>query len=237
MKEIKRELEFRKANSYSLEGIGGVILNKTIIAVVLSVSLVLSGCSYGSSIEKKLSDTMTEMNGAEKVYREAQAQLTDLEKTEQKLFNETMELTQGQREVLKTKVAELEGILAQRLGHLVEEETSISKAKVSAESFDAIIEQADERGKESIEALKTAVDKRYELHSEFVSEYKKLAMLQEELYGMLSAEETQLMELKNKVEEVNAQNEKVQSAVALFNELTGRVNILKDDVFTSLQEE
>ena len=51
---------------------------------------------------------MTEMNNAEKEYREAQAELTELEKSEQQLFNETMELTQEQQEELTIKVAELE---------------------------------------------------------------------------------------------------------------------------------
>ena len=56
----------------------------------------------------------------------------------------------------------------------------------------------------SIEELKKAVTNRYELHSAFVVEYKKLTALQKELYGMLIAEEVELKGLKDKVGEVNA---------------------------------
>ena len=212
-------------------------MKKTIIGIVLSVTLVLAGCNIGSSIEQQLSETMTVMNSAEKEYREAQAKLTDIEKIEQQLFNETMKLTQQQQDELAAKVTELEQFLEQRLDYLNEEDTSIEKAKVSVGDFDALIEKADDDAKQQIEELKNAIIKRYELHSAFVSEYQKLATLQRELYGMLRAEETQLPELKDKVNAVNAQNETVQSAVTSFNESTERVNVLKDDVFANFQQE
>ncbi len=49
------------------------------------------------------------------MYRDAQAELTELEKSEQELFNETMELTQEQQDELEIKVTELEELLGQRL--------------------------------------------------------------------------------------------------------------------------
>ena len=204
---------------------------------VLAVTLVLSGCNSDSSIEKKLSVTITKMNNAEKVYQDAQGELTELEKSEQELFNQTMELTQQQLGELKIKVTELEELLGQRLTHIEGEEKSISKASKSVAELDAIIEQADGNVKKSIEELKIAVTNRYELHSAFVVEYKKLASLQKELYGMLFAEEIELKGLKDKVGEVNAQNELVQLAVTSFNDATVKVNVLKDDVFAGLQKE
>ena len=43
-----------------------------------------------------------------------------------------MELTQGQQGELKIKVTELEELLGQRLSYIEEEETSMKKAKKSA---------------------------------------------------------------------------------------------------------
>ena len=83
------------------------------------------------------------MNNAEQVYQDAQGELTELEKSEQELFNQTMELTQQQLGELKIKVAELEELLGQRLTHIEGEEKSISKASKSVDDLDAIIEQAD----------------------------------------------------------------------------------------------
>jgi chromosome segregation ATPase len=204
---------------------------------VLAVTLVLSGCNSDSTIEKQLSITMTEMNNAEKVYRDAQGELTELEKLEQELFNETMELTQQQLDELKIKVTELEELLGQRLAHIEGEEKSISKARKSADKLDAIIEQADTNAKKSIEQLKIAVTSRYELHSAFVVEYKKLASLQKELYGMLISEETELMALKDIVGEVNTQKDVVRLAVTSFNDATVKVNVLIDDTIADLKKE
>ena len=109
-----------------------------------------------------------------------------------------MELTQEQKDELKIKVAELEELLGQRLTHIEGEEKSISKARKSVDELDAIIEQADGNVGKVLEELKRAVTNRYELHSAFVVEYKKLTSLQKELYGMLIAEEVELTRLRIK---------------------------------------
>jgi hypothetical protein len=62
------------------------------------LSVMLAGCSIGSSVEQQLADAMTVMNSAEQDYRDAQAELTGLEQSEQQLFNETFKLTKQQLE-------------------------------------------------------------------------------------------------------------------------------------------
>ncbi|WP_188006696.1 Chromosome partition protein Smc [Sporosarcina sp. ANT_H38] len=212
-------------------------MKKSSIGFVLAVTLVLFGCSSNSSIEKQLSTTMAKMNSAEKVSRDAQGELTELEKLEQELFYETMELSHEQLGEVKIKVTELEELLGQRLAQIKGEEKSIRKATKSMDELDVIIEQVDGDVKKSIEELKIAVSNRYELHSSFVVEYKKLTSLQKELYEMLVVVETRLMGLEDKVGEVNAQNEVVRSAVTSFNDATLKVNTLKDAAFVGLQDE
>ncbi|MBO0601079.1 YkyA family protein [Sporosarcina sp. E16_3] len=210
-------------------------MRETIMGFILAITLMLSGCNSDSSIEKKLSATITKMNNAEQVYQDAQGELAELEKSEQELFNQAMELTQQQLGELEIKVAELEALLGQRLTHIEGEEKSISKASKSVDELDAIIEQVDGNVGKGLEELKRAVTNRYELHSAFVVEYKKLTSLQKELYEMLIAKEGELKGLKDKVGEVNEQNELVQLAVNSFNDATVKVNVLKEDVFSSLQ--
>ncbi|MFJ7932996.1 YkyA family protein [Sporosarcina sp. NPDC096371] len=234
-KEMQRKLEYRNVKSYSLRGIEGIILKGILTGFVFTAVLMLTGCNIESSIEKQLADTMTVMNSAEKDYRLAQDELTELEKTEQQLFNETMKLTQQQQEELTLKVTELEALLGQRLDRLQKEEAAIDKAKATATDFDAIIKEADEQEKGTIQRLKVAVDERYAYHAEFIAAYKKLAALQEELYKMLSTDGTQLWELTEQVDKVNSQNVTVQAVVTTFNESTEKVNIVKEDVFTILQ--
>ncbi len=204
--------------------------------MVFVVAAVLAGCTVGSSIEQQLADAMTAMNSSEQDYRDAQAELTSLEQSEQQLFNETMKLTQQQQEELAVKVAGLEESLGKRLEKLKQEEASIDKAQAFASDLNSILEKADEQAKGDIEKLQAAVNERYTSHAEFITAYKKLATLQQQLYEMLRAEGTQLTELTRQVDEVNIQNETVQLTVTLFNDLTEKVNRLKDEVFASLQQ-
>lgn len=204
--------------------------------MVFVLTMVLAGCTVGSSIEQQLADTMNAMNGAEQDYRDAQAELTSLEQSEQQLFNETMKLTQQQQEELTVQVVGLEESLDKRLEKLEQEEASITKAKASSEDLDTILEKADEQVKSDIEKLQTTIGERYESHAEFIISYKELTSLQRQLYEMLGAEGTQLTELTKQVDEVNVQNETVQLNITRFNDLTEQVNHLKDDVFASLQQ-
>ncbi len=123
------------------------------MGIVLAVTVVLSGCNSDSTIEKQLSITVTEMNNAEKAFRDAQVELRELEKSEQELFNETKELTQQQLGELKIKVTELEELLGQRLAYIEGEGKSIRKAGKIVVRLDGIIEQADTNAKKSIEQL------------------------------------------------------------------------------------
>jgi hypothetical protein len=117
---------------------------------------------------------------------------------------------------------------------LEQEEASINKARASVSELDTILEKADEQVKDDIEKLQTAVNERYASHAEFIIAYKKMVTLQQQLYEMLRTEGAQLTELTSQVDEVNTQNEAVQLTVNSFNDLTEKVNILKDDVFASL---
>ncbi|MCM3742694.1 YkyA family protein [Sporosarcina luteola] len=212
-------------------------MNKTLVSLVAMGILALSGCSIGQSTEEQLSETLTKMNESEAVYRDTQSKLTELEKTEQKTFTETMELTKEDVEKLRSKIDELESLLDDRLAHLEKEESAIKKAEELAGGLDAIAEKASDSERGQILELKDAALKRYALHSTFIDEYRKLASIQREFYGMLSSEDVKLEDLKQKVEEVNSQNDVVQNAIAEFNEATKEVNSLKEDVFSSLEQE
>lgn len=212
-------------------------MKKKFIGCLLTVSLVLAGCSIGTSIEKQLSDVMNTMNKSEKEYITAQEKLTELEKSEQQLFVATMELTQEQKEELQTKVAALKESLEKRKESIKDEEVAIKTAEESMLELDEVIESADADEKKEIQRLKASISERYDHHVTFVAEYKNLVSLQEELYAMLIAEDTELTMLKTKVDEVNAQNEMVKSAISDFNSATGKVNEVKDNVFKSLKEE
>lgn len=213
-------------------------MKKIVIGTVLSTSLLLSACSIGTSAEQQLSDSLTKVYEEEQGYRDAQAKLAELEKKEQLTFNQTMELTQEQKEEVSVKVEELNSSLSERLTLLKEENDSIEKAQESLSSLDKIVEEAkDDQIKSSVSDLQEAMDARYEAHDQVSAEYQKLTDLQSTLYEMLTNEETQQAELQEQVVKVNEQNEVVQSAINAFNDATKKLNEKKESVYDSIQEE
>ncbi|MDW0111924.1 YkyA family protein [Sporosarcina saromensis] len=212
-------------------------MNKKIYSIIAVSVMALSACSIGSSTESQLSETLTKMNDSEAQYRSSQSTLTELEQTEQKTFTETMELTKEDVDQLRNKVAELEKSIEDRLAQLKEEEAAMHEAKGFVTELESIAEKASEAEKKKIEELNRAVQDRYDLHDQFIEAYRALSSQQKEFYALLVKENVELADLKEKVKEVNEQNEVVKDAIAKFNEATKIVNDLKQDVFSSLEKE
>lgn len=213
-------------------------MKKIIIGTVLTTSLLLSACSIGTSAEQQLSDSLAKVYEQEQGYRDAQSKMAELEKKEQLTFNQTMELTQEQKEEVSVKVEELKSSLSERLALLEEENDSIESAKNSLSTLDGIIEEAkDEKIKSSIADLQASMDVRYKAHDQVSVEYKKLTELQTALYEMLTNEETQQTDLQEQVVKVNEQNELVQSAINAFNDATKDLNEKKQSVYDLLKDE
>ena len=208
-----------------------------IVGFALIGTLLLSGCTFGSSTEEELSSALSEMNSAEKDYRGAQKELNSLEESEQATFNEMMALTQEQQDELESKVTEVEESLEKRLAQIKDEEASMKKAMETVSSFDKIIDKAEEDSKSEIEKLKEAISDRYNNHSTFIEEYKKLSDMQKELYAKITSEAMDIAALQGLVGDVNEQNDVVKDAIESFNDATLKVNEMKEKVFNHLKKE
>mgnify|MGYP000641599867 CR=1 FL=1 len=213
-------------------------MKKGLFGLVLSSTIVLSGCTFGASAHEQLTEALSSIYEEEKGYREAQKELASLEKKEQETFNEVMALTQEDTEKVKTLVSELNDSVEQRLALLEEEKQSMKNAeeKVSAIE-DVASEVKDDKSKTSIKELDKAIDDRYAAHEKVTTEYEALTDKQTVLYEMLLNEETKQEDLQKQVAEVNSQNDKVQEAIQTFNESTIAINELKSNVYSTLSSE
>lgn len=206
--------------------------------VILCSILFLSACSFGQQTEEKLSNILTELYDSESDYRAVQSELIAIEKKEQANFQSMMELTKDQKEELTKQVGETSKLLEERLVLVEKEAASITKASEKLKQLQTLIsETKDESEKANLEKMEEALKNRYAAYDALTEEYNSLASLQEELYNLLITEEAEVKTIQNKVAEVNEQNEVVKKAVEKFNELTTQLNNVKEDIFTSLQEE
>jgi hypothetical protein len=205
------------------------------MGLVLASSLMLSACSFGATTETQLTNVLADVYKEEKGYRDAQEELTILEKQEQTTFNEVMELTQEENEKVTTLVEELKTSVLKRLTLLKKESDSMEKAQKSLSAYDDFTnETKDEKTKSSLKELKKALEARFETHELVNKEYVALSDLQQKLYELLPNEETEQVELQEQVVLVNEQNQKVESAITAFNESTKVLNKLKTDVYSTL---
>lgn len=213
----------------------GYKLGRYIVGITLSVMLLLTGCSFGTSSDKELSKVLAEMNEAEEASHKAQEELNKLEETEQTIFNEMMDLTREDEEELKGNVSDVQESLNKRLAYIEEEEEAVKKAKESAKSLDSLADKVDDEAKSDVQKLRDQVNERYDFHAIFVEDYRKLAESQKKLYELLLDKEVDLKTLDKQVDEVNKQNDIVKSSIEKFNEATVSLNKLKDNTFTLLK--
>lgn len=213
-------------------------MKKVWLGFIIGFSLLLSACTFGDSTETQLTEVLSVVYDKEEGYRNAQEELSELEKQEQTTFNEVMELTQKDKEKVATLATELESSVTKRLSLLEQETEAMENAQTSLSAFEDLMKDTkDEETKSLLKELKDALDNRYKAHESVNEEYLKLAELQQTLYGLLPNEETKQIELQEQVDLVNTQNEMVQSAIQAFNESTKEVNQVKEKVYSKLATE
>lgn len=199
--------------------------------------LLLASCSSRSPVVKELSEVLSSMYDAEKDYRTSQKQLYEIEKSEQLIFDDAMQLTQIEDAELEVKVAELEESLEKRVLLVDEENRSMEEAASYIPEIEKIIKNNSTKVKSDIHEFLDTIRSRYELHSEFTQEYKDLLDYQNDLYDMLLDEEVEYKDLQDQVKKINEKNKAVQKSINEFNEFTVSMNEDKEMVFDSLKEE
>lgn len=204
--------------------------------VPVCMVLLLSACSFGEKTEEKLSSILSETYQLESDYRDVQKPLAETELKEQANFQSMMELTQDQKEELTVLVEETAKLLEERLVLVEKEKTAINQASDKLADIKLLISETKrESEKSNIELVEEALKNRYEAYGNLTEQYTTLADLQENLYNMLIEEDVEVSSIQKQVMEVNKQNEVVQQAVQNFNDLTAKLNQVKEEVFTSLQ--
>ncbi|WP_342600509.1 YkyA family protein [Psychrobacillus sp. FSL H8-0483] len=206
--------------------------------VLVCVVLLLSACSLGGKTEEKLSNILSETYELESDYRDVQKLLAETELKEQANFQSMMELTKDQKEELTVQVEETAKLLEERLVLVEKEKAAINQASDKLADIKILIsETKEESEKASVEQVEEALKNRYDAYDNLTVQYTTLADLQENLYNMLIEEDVEISSVQEQVMEVNKQNEVVQQSVQNFNDLTAKLNQVKEEVFTSLQTE
>lgn len=210
-------------------------MKKKWIWVPFATILLLTGCSFGQSVEDQVATLLNEMKDAEEKYVEAQKSLAELEEAEQASFEETLTLSREEKDLLQQQVEDLTASLEKRLETLSEEKKSMDESKIILTKMDELEKNADSPMKERIQSLQNALFERYESHALMVEGYKQLTGKQLELYEALHNESIDFIQMEAILEEVNALRQHVEERITHFNEKTQETNQLKNDFFNSVK--
>lgn len=194
--------------------------------------LFLSGCSPFQSTPEKIHEVLEDVVEKEALFEEQQEPLVQLEKDEQRIYGEIMELGTKNIEDIVKKADEAIETVDKRKVHMENEQKSLEQSEEEFIRLKPLIEKIDEKQlKSKADKLYSVMTERYRTHDELYNAYTQGLEQDKNLYNMLKAEERSLGELEEQIVKINQIYEQVITANEKFNELTKEYNDTKHSFY------
>jgi chromosome segregation ATPase len=194
--------------------------------------LFLSGCSLFQSTPEKIHEVLEDVVEKEALFEEQQEPLVQLEKDEQRIYGEIMELGTKNIDDIVKKSDEAIEIVDKRKVHMENEQKSLEESEEEFKRVKPLIEKIDEKQvKNKADELYSVMTERYRTHDELYKAYTQGLEQDKNLYNMLKAEERSLGELEEQIVKINQIYEQVIAANEKFNELTKEYNDIKHSFY------
>ncbi|MDQ0272444.1 YkyA family protein [Cytobacillus purgationiresistens] len=201
---------------------------KSLVILLLIGSLLLSGCLNNQSPEEKMFEALEKVVSAEKVFKEQQNPLVELEQQEKKLYDQIISLSMKEFEEITKLSDEALDIVDQRKNHMDKENESIEQSKAEFDKTKEIIEEIDAASlKGTANELYDIMMDRYDIHDELYGNYIAAIEYDRELYELFKQEDVTIEELENQISKINDSYEKVLKDNEQFNEKTEKYNEVK----------
>lgn len=206
-------------------------------SLILFICLIgiLSACS-GESTEEKIHNHFEESVSLEEGFEKQQKEITDLEKQEQKLYGEIIDLGMEDFDKIKDLSQQAIKVIEQRSENIKLEKESIDASKEAFNKTEKLIEKLDDvKVKKKAEKLYKVMNDRFSAYDDLYKAYTKSLGLEKELYTMLQKEEIEQEELTDQITSINESYELVLGANEQFNEDTNNYNELKKDFYKTAE--
>jgi DNA repair exonuclease SbcCD ATPase subunit len=213
-------------------GRGGYVLRKLGLSILLIGSAVgLTACNNASP-EEQVYNHLEETVSLESGYVDQQEPLTKLEKQEQDLYNEILQLGEDELDQIKSKAKEAIDVIGQRRDALEKEQESLEKAQAEFEEIESVIPDLEnEEAKQKAESLYDTMEARYNAYDKLHSAYTTALDQDEKLYELFQKEDISQDELTAQIEEINASYENIKTANDGFNKQTEAFNEQKQQFY------
>lgn len=204
----------------------------------LGLGILLMGSAVGltacnnASPEEQVYNHLEETVSLESGYVEQQESLADLEKKEQDLYNEILQLGTDELDQIKSKSQEAIDVIGQRKDALAKEKESLDKAEAEFEEVDSIIDELEnDDAKQKAQTLYETMEARYSAYDKLHEAYTKVLDDDNTLYDMFQQDDITQDELTSQIEKINAGYEEIKSANEEFNTQTEAFNEQKQQFY------
>ncbi|MEC0303789.1 YkyA family protein [Terribacillus saccharophilus] len=204
----------------------------------LGLGILLMGSAVGltacnnASPEEQVYNHLEETVSLESGYVEQQESLTDLEKKEQDLYNEILQLGTDELDQIKSKSQEAIDLIGQRKDALAKEKESLDEAKAEFEEVDSIIDELEsDDAKQKAQTLYDTMEARYSAYDKLHEAYTKALDEDNTLYDMFQQDDITQDELTSQIEKINAGYEEIKTANEEFNSQTEAFNEQKQQFY------
>ncbi|MGN8645165.1 YkyA family protein [Gracilibacillus sp. HCP3S3_G5_1] len=203
---------------------------KKLFLIGVLLGMVLVGCS-GESVANEMYNHLEETVELERPFVEQQEPFTALEKEEQELYNQIIELTADEMEEITSLSEQAISTIEDRKELL---QTELESMKVAEEEFSQVkeyVDDLDEEPKEvALEMIET-MEQRYEAYQHLNDAY--IVSLDEDrmLYELFMDQELTEEDLRDQIDNVNQSYDNVMAINTEFNQLTDDYNQLKEEFY------
>ncbi|WAA13876.1 YkyA family protein [Fervidibacillus halotolerans] len=203
-------------------------MKKLRFLIPFTIVLLLSGCSQ--STEEKIYDILEKVVEEEATFQEQQQPLVELEKKENELYGEIIDLGLKEKEQVRQLSDEALDVLDQQKERILKEKESLEKGKKTFLQVEKLIEKLEKEDlKADGEKLYTTMNERYDVYEQLHEQYLQKIEYSKELYNLFKQEdEMSLDTVESQINKINETLKSLQQLNERFNGLTEQYN--KDKV-------
>ncbi|WP_430786220.1 YkyA family protein [Virgibacillus flavescens] len=204
---------------------------KIVILLFIAVISLLSACSGGSTSEK-IYNHLEKAVTLEEAFEKQQEEIVKLEKKEQKLYSQIIDLSMEEFDKIKSVSQDAIDTIEKRKELISLEKESIDASKKEFEEVkDLVGELEDEKAKEKANKMYDVMMNRYEAYSKLNQAYTQTLDLEKELYTLLQKEDLKQETLTAHIEKINQNYNEVLDANENFNSYTEKYNQMKKEFY------
>lgn len=200
-----------------------------VISALLLTMVILSGCTTGDGIDKKVYLTLESVEDKELELKKTFNQLAQQEVEEAKIYQSLVE-NQENEEAVDTYMVELESSIDQRKS-LLEKESKLIKGI----NEDLLVLKEIKHENELLNDLENEIEERnqhFELYEKSYSE--QLLFLSELIKGFNGSEVDENESFESVLEKLDKVNQTIQKQMQLFNQATDEMNVLKKEYYKKI---